>query len=260
MKQSSVAWVFIAHSTRDIDKVRQVRAVIENAGGEPILFFLKCITDDDELHDLLKREIEARNFFLLCNSKNARESEYVQKEFRHARGLGKQPLVVIDFDDPDWDTQLDNVRSLVRRATVFLSYAHRDSAAVEPIRAALIENDFAVWDPANDIAAGDSFGEQIANAIDDAARFGYFLHFISSKALSSPSVASDTDRVIGSVIGDRYIPILLEPSSEIGSRLPPVVQTHQWIDASQGDMRSITRVLLERMGLRGTEQPPARDK
>jgi len=71
MKRVSKAWIFVSHSSRDLEKVRRVRNAIEAAGGEPILFFLKCLSDHDEIDELIKREIEARNFFLLCDSSNA---------------------------------------------------------------------------------------------------------------------------------------------------------------------------------------------
>lgn len=254
MRQSSVAWVFVAHSTRDIDKVRRVRDVVEEEGGEPILFFLKCITDDDELDGLLKREIDARNVFLLCDSRNARHSDYVQEEFRHARSGGKEPLVVIDLDDPDWEQQEDLIRALVRRATLFLSYSRRDAAAVEPIRAALIESDLAIWETSDDLNPDAPFADQIREAIDEAARFGHFLHFISSSSLSSPYVSAETERAIESTVGDRYLPILLEPPSAIGHLLPSYVQTRQWIDFSAGDVTRALPQLLQRLGVKGTEQ------
>ena len=57
MTQISKAWIFVSHSTKDLDKVRAVRDAIENIGGEPILFFLKCLSDHDEIdenrHDTL---------------------------------------------------------------------------------------------------------------------------------------------------------------------------------------------------------------
>ena len=254
MKQSSVAWVFVAHSTRDIEKVRRIRDVIEEEGGEPILFFLKCITDDDELDGLLRREIDARNVFLLCDSTNARESGYVQEEFSHARSRGKEPLVVIDLDDPDWEQQVVRIRSLVRRASLFLSYSRRDTAAVQPIRAALIEHDLAIWEPSHDLHPGASFAAQIREAVDGAARFGHFLHFISSSSLSSPSVTAETERAIESTIGDRYLPILLEPPTAIGHLLPTYVQTRQWIDFSTGNVTRTLPQLLQRLGVKGTEQ------
>ncbi len=72
MKQTSTAWVFVSHTNKDIAKVRQVRDAIEKAGAQPILFFLKCLSDHDEIDDLIKREIEARFFFAIALTQNER--------------------------------------------------------------------------------------------------------------------------------------------------------------------------------------------
>ncbi len=53
-------YIFVSHSHKDIDKVRLVRNYLEEKGAEPILFFLKSVTDDNEVADLIKREIDAR--------------------------------------------------------------------------------------------------------------------------------------------------------------------------------------------------------
>ena len=67
MKRISQAWIFVSHSTRDLERVRLVRNAIEAANGEPIRFFLKCLSEHDEIDELIEREIRARNFFLLCD-------------------------------------------------------------------------------------------------------------------------------------------------------------------------------------------------
>ena len=81
------AWVFVSHSNTDIAGVRAFRDELERMGHYPLLFFLKCISADDELDGLIKRGIEARNFFLLCDSPSARESAWVQREVEHIQSL-----------------------------------------------------------------------------------------------------------------------------------------------------------------------------
>ena len=79
---------FISHSHLDIEKVRIVRNVIEEIFFyEPILFFLKCISDDNELTNLIEREIDERVWFVYCQSKNAENSFYVQQERQYLDGL-----------------------------------------------------------------------------------------------------------------------------------------------------------------------------
>ena len=84
-------YVFISHSQNDITKVRQVRDYLESKSFEPILFNLKCLTDsDDELTDLVKREISTRKWFLYLDSNNAGRSARVQAEVSYARDIQKQ--------------------------------------------------------------------------------------------------------------------------------------------------------------------------
>ena len=49
--------------TSHFDKVRRVRNAIEEMEHNPLLFFLLCLNDKDEITDLIKREIKARDFF-----------------------------------------------------------------------------------------------------------------------------------------------------------------------------------------------------
>jgi hypothetical protein len=62
------AWVFVSHSHQDSDAVRSVRHEFERLHANPLLFFLMCLNDDEEVDSLIKREITARKFFLLCDS------------------------------------------------------------------------------------------------------------------------------------------------------------------------------------------------
>ena len=48
------AWIFVSHSHRDLEKVRQIRNELEKRGHNPLLFFLKCLEDDNALLPELK--------------------------------------------------------------------------------------------------------------------------------------------------------------------------------------------------------------
>ena len=43
------AWIFVSHSHKDIEKVREIRNELERRGHNPLLFFLKCMDDDGAL-------------------------------------------------------------------------------------------------------------------------------------------------------------------------------------------------------------------
>ena len=202
-----------------------------------------------------------RNFFLLCDSAQARDSDWVQAEIAHVKALGDKRVEIIDLD-ADWERQIEGIVSLMKQATVFLSYARQDEAVVAQVRSALIANDFSVWDPSHDLHAGDEFAEELTSAVESSARFGYFLHFLSTASLSSQWVALETQKALGAGIGDRYLPILLDPLVP-GRDIPPFLRDRQWIDFTSRRLDAMLPVLLRAMGVRDTEpqgggySPPA---
>ena len=253
MRKTSTAWVFVSHTNRDLNKVRQVRDAIEQAGAQPILFFLKCLSDHDEIDDLIKREIEARRFFLLCDSANAKKSKWVQDEIAHVKSLKGRKIEVIDLDS-DWRKQVTGVANIVRRATIFLSYSHSDDSIVAPVRDALSALDFATWDDSKDLGAGERFADSIESAIGDAARFGYFLHFISRSSLRSRWVSHETERALELDMESRYIPIALDPIESISDDLPAHIRDRQVIDYSHRDPDRMLPILLRLLGINDSEQ------
>lgn len=93
----SNAWVFISHSNKDFEKIIKVRNKLESLRYKPLLFFLKCLEDDSEIFELIKREIKARDRFILCDSYNSRTSKWVQKEIEYIKSLHR-PYEIIDLD------------------------------------------------------------------------------------------------------------------------------------------------------------------
>ena len=77
------AWVFVSHSNKDFTKIIQVRNRLESLNYKPLLFFLKCLENDTEIFERIKREIKARDRFILCDSSNSRSSKWVQKEIEY---------------------------------------------------------------------------------------------------------------------------------------------------------------------------------
>ena len=114
----SNAWVFLSHSNKDFDKIIRVRNRLEELDYRPLLFFLKCLDDDKEIFELIKREIKARDRFILCDSKNARESEWVKKEVSFIKSLGR-PYELINLDAGD--DEIDRcIERFDKRSTVFI--------------------------------------------------------------------------------------------------------------------------------------------
>ena len=44
---NSNGYFFLSHSSKDIEKVRKIRNLIEQENGNPILFYLKCLDGDN---------------------------------------------------------------------------------------------------------------------------------------------------------------------------------------------------------------------
>jgi hypothetical protein len=141
MKESNIEdgfWVFVSHSTKDFDRVRLVRNALEESGFRPILFYLKCLEDEDEINDLLKREIDARKRFILCDSPNAQASKFVQSEVSYIKERHRM-YEIVDLSSLDLDSESiqDDVIQLIKpfriRTNVYLSYNHYDRGLAQLI-------------------------------------------------------------------------------------------------------------------------------
>jgi hypothetical protein len=100
MNKNNKIAVFISHSHKDIEKIRKIRDILETLGCEPLMFYLKCLDDDNsELEDFIMREISARNIFLYCKSQNSENSVWVQKELAYIKQLDTSRLYTVDIDN-----------------------------------------------------------------------------------------------------------------------------------------------------------------
>ena len=91
--------IFLCHSGKDIERVRKIRDILEYLECEPIVFFLKCLDDDDaNLEEFLKKEIKARNIFLYCKSKNSENSKWVKTELEFIRSFDKARCYELDIE------------------------------------------------------------------------------------------------------------------------------------------------------------------
>lgn len=107
------AWIFVSHSNRDIEKVREIRNELERRGHNPVLFFLKCMetteADDRLLWQLIEREIKAREWFILCDSPNARNSAAVLREMELVKSIAREGKVVETIDlGRDLETEIQS--------------------------------------------------------------------------------------------------------------------------------------------------------
>ena len=82
---SNEIWIFLSHSNKDYEMVRQVRNLLEEHSLSPLMFFLHCLNGDDEIDSLIKRVIDCWTRFILCDSENARKSHWVRKEVEYIK-------------------------------------------------------------------------------------------------------------------------------------------------------------------------------
>lgn len=125
-------YFFVSHSHLDIEKVRIVRNIIEETFFyEPILFFLKCLSDEQEINDLLQREIKERIWFVYCKSENAEKSKYVAEERNYIDSLIKKgynkKILTVELDRYEiWDDECQNyirrqIAYKIRKTKIMLS-------------------------------------------------------------------------------------------------------------------------------------------
>lgn len=179
---SSNAWVFVSHSNKDFEKVINVRDKLETLQYRPLLFFLKCLEDDREIFELVKREIKARDRFILCDSKNSRESEWVQKEKDFILSL-KRPYEIVNIDGTEEEID-ESIARFNRRSTVYLwstderlEQMVKERLVRKSFRTEVLQDDFFrdyyLFKTGSPDLVGESFSDVISN--------GYVLIIISRK-------------------------------------------------------------------------------
>ena len=143
----------------------------------PLMFFLKCLDDEPEIFDLLKREIDVRPRFILCDSENAQASEWVRREVEYIKSKNRQYLT-IDLGKPE--TFAEKVLEMKRRSQVFLSYAISDTNIANKISTALQKKGFSVYNSFGENAKeGENLLEQIENTIKYVCDNGYFVPILT---------------------------------------------------------------------------------
>lgn len=116
--------VFLSHSHKDYDKVIQVRNLLEKRNIRPIMFFLKCLEHDTEVDNLIKREIDCRHRFILCDSKNAQESKWVQTEINYIKNEKNRSYETINLDSMSIEEIDKKLQEFEKRLSMFYIYTH----------------------------------------------------------------------------------------------------------------------------------------
>lgn len=174
-------WVFLSHSHEDYEKVRKVRDMLEDQHMRPLMFFLKCLNDHDEIDSLIKREIDCRTRFILCDSENARKSDWVKEEVKYIKSQDRI------YETIDLDLPIEEIRQKLsefkRKATLFISYSRIDRTLAQSIYNRLSKYDFQVFCDIESLTAGD-FEKQITSAINRASEEGYTIAILNESILN----------------------------------------------------------------------------
>ncbi len=185
-KNKEGGYIFISHSHLDIEKVRLIRNTLESEGFEPLCFYLKCLSDDDEVEGLIKREIDSRDIFLYVESKNSKESKWVQKERKYISGRKDKTIYEINLDDTE-DLK-EEVLSILQKSRIFLSYSHKDEELAEEIVAKLAKHDYQIKLPKDFLTGGVNFAEVLQERIRVACEDGCLLVLITQNSLEAKHV------------------------------------------------------------------------
>lgn len=166
-------WIFLSHSNKDFEKVRKIRNYLEEHSCRPLMFYLMCLNNDDEISDLIKREIDCRDRFIICSSENSRSSKWVQAEVSYITSC-QRTYDIIDLSIPD-----DEINRLL-------------DAIIRRIRVCLIGSDsdkqFA-WDVFAHIRKYD-LRCMIEESIEEINKVGFVVFFASNLSLKSQKCLS----------------------------------------------------------------------
>ncbi len=185
-------WIFISHSHQDIALVRRIRNHFEKLGFEPLLFYLKCLSDESEIDTLIKREIDEREWFVYADSPNARASKWVRAERAHIESSEGKKIFVIDLE-ADLGQQLREIEHIAKQMKVFISYSHKDAPLYRRLCAKLEEKDMQVLSD-DGFTAGDSWATAASAQISTACRDGFVLLLITEHSCRSSYIVQEIKR------------------------------------------------------------------
>ena len=181
MNENKPIYIFISHSHKDLEKVRIVRNYLETLKGcETLLFFLLSLGDNDLITTLIKNEIEARMWFVYCDSENARKSDWVKSEIEYAKSIGKHNFIKINLDECVVDGKLtrecqyyllDSYRKFVSLSKLFISYNQHDFPIIKEIITTLSRFNISMFDVeklTKQANVGSDFSESIQQQIIDS--------------------------------------------------------------------------------------------
>ena len=240
-------FVFLSHSHHDYEKVRLVRDLLEKEGFRPLMFFLKCLEKDgyEELtRTLIKEEIDSRQRFILCKSKNTEGSSWVKFEVDHIKSKNR-PYEVVDLDSPQIKIE-EAVSRFKKRSTVFLSFSRRQVSLAEKVDRQLKLHDFNTFSVFDSLSPGNNYVSAIVDQMRIAAENGYLLFFMSEYSSNSKWQMRELDYAIQKY-NNRIIPVNTIPINNMSDMIQFLCADLNWIDVSDKQETEAAEYIVQRL-------------
>ena len=191
MIEKKEIWIFLSHSSEDFNKVRKIRNYLEEKSYRPLMFYLKCLESDEEIYDLITREIDVRTRFILCDSENARCSDWVKKEMDYISNQDPpRSFLRIDLSQSD-DIIHRQLDSYVNQMNIYISCTRNHNDLFRKIRLRLNKYDLNVLPDLDSCDSGNNFAQEIEKQINHAANNGYYVFLYSKDIVNSSFVAKE---------------------------------------------------------------------
>ena len=235
---SKEIWIFLSHSNKDFEKVRFIRNYLEEHSCRPLMFYLKCLSNDDEIDNLIKREIDCRTRFIICDSENSRESKWVQSEVAYIKSqLRAYDILNLSMTEEEIKRLLDQI---IKNTQIYLSYIRNDADLVSAVYSHIKKYDIRCCFDQECVADSvRSFQDQLNNAIDLAKDFGFVVFFASEQSLASKWVTYELQYAVDR--GAEVLVLLLDEYAKVHYRdLFPQAQEipqNDWIDRDQNSIK-----------------------
>ena len=222
LEKKAKGWIFISHSSQNYEDVKIVRNYLEENGFSALMFYLKSLEDPKKsklTQQLIKWEIEARNIFVLCNSKEAKKSPWVQEEIEYVKSFSEKIYIEIDINKLKYEkyTQLSKLDNLMKKSTLFFSYSYKDKDFVMKFYEYLSKKGFQIWIDYKDLSPSDNFQKSIKNAIEKASKKGVIIVFLSKESFASQWIKAEID--IAYSLNAKILPIIIDEDIDI-SKFP----------------------------------------
>jgi len=205
LNRSSGGYIFISHSHNDIERVRHIRNRLEDDGFEPLCFYLKCLDDESEIEDLIKREIDAREWFIFVDSENSRSSKWVTLEREYINRTNSKKIITVDINDSDSVEYAIN--KISHNLRIFISCAAGDLELGRRIRNKLEEKDYLVFMAPDSLPTDSQFASVISNAISAASEEGCVIVLLTPSSVNSRFLLMELEMAISR--GGNIIPIMV---------------------------------------------------